>query len=251
MQEGSCRSLFFNFSTIFFKCVLPLVQPTTSIPSRYYFKTSSAGPSSGTHSALAVCKISFPLALFILRRNGSSAFSCLAFTMMPSDQNDDGDWGSISYDSTCCTVIWDFLIAWTQAKRRSPAGNQELICHVLGHGSIQNANKNSLVVLWTPLGNLVVSNALIFLIFNFFPLNNSPWISPSLPSLQDTSSFSCPSGIQHSADILSEAAFPAQQVVWAQSHMCVQDRGVQRLHSVIQQLKSCLWYCKYESQKPI
>lgn len=29
----------------------------------------------------------------------------------------------------------------------------------------------------------------------------------------------------------------------------VQDRGVQRLDGVVQQLKSCLWYRKYEGQK--
>lgn len=94
LDAGRLLSIFvFQIQHQFFNCVLPLIQPTTSIPSSYYLETSSAGPSSGTPPALAVCKISLPLALFILRRKGSSSFSCLAFTVMPSDQNSDGELG--------------------------------------------------------------------------------------------------------------------------------------------------------------
>lgn len=154
-----------------------------------------------------------------------------------------GEW-ALQSSQLCLHLLQSWLglhIAWTQAKRRPPAENQQLVCQVLGCRSMQSANQISLVAAWTFLGNLVLNTLIII----FFPVSLSP------PDWQNGSGFSSPCSTKPS-DLFSAAAFPAQQLVRAEPMRVgahARDRGVQCLDGVVQQLKSCLWYRKYESQK--
>lgn len=78
-----------------------------------------------------------------------------------------GEW-ALQSSQLCLHLLQSWLglhIAWTQARRRPPAENQQLVCQVLGCRSIQSANQISLVAAWTFLGNLVLNTPIII----FFP----------------------------------------------------------------------------------
>lgn len=137
-----------------------------------------------------------------------------------------------------------FPRCWSQSQRKPPAENQDLL--LLGPSSTgklqQNFSGSFTDISWQPHD---IKHPDLF----FFPWNN---VSPSLSSLQDNLSCSCPQSNKHSAlSFLQQLSLDRERGEPNPTHVgtCAGDRGVQDLVAEVQQLKSCLWYHKYESPK--
>lgn len=108
-----------------------------------------------------------------------------------------------------------------------------------------NSNRIPLDISWHPY-DIKHPDFIIF----FFPQGITS--AQSLSSLQANLGCSCPQSNKHSAlPLLQRLSLDKEQGEPNPRHVgtCAGDRGVQGSRAEVQQLKSCLWYHKYESPK--
>lgn len=173
--------LWFSNSAPVFQ-LLPLIQPTASMPqataSTLALQSwSFQWDTSSSHSTQKVP----PLALFIARRNGASASSCPAFTVVPSSQKGSGGWRRIrsAKQSVVIPPAAQLGGIYLLPEARLRKGHlQETRSLTAGPGSQLNTKckEMSLVALWTFLSNLVPSNTLLWVVLSWINLR------PSSPS---------------------------------------------------------------------